>query len=160
MKEPCPCRPGALTGDDPEYHVPDLPAGSYFVKDSNIRYPAGTPLFGDGNWADCWPDNSAARVDGAATPQNGPLCNLHDGDQSIYPDGSLGGCPIGRFLLARHGNRPASSAPRAIPAPFGNTLPGLINLGFTDGHAASVHLCNLWTFTWSGQSIPQGQPLN
>jgi prepilin-type processing-associated H-X9-DG protein len=148
-----------LTADDPEYHVPDTPAGSYFVKDSNIRQPATTPVFGDGNWADCWPDNSAARVDGVSTPQDGALCNLHDGDQKNYPDGSLGGCPIGRFLIARHGSRPASAAPRTIPVPYATALPGMINLGFVDGHAESVHLFNLWTFTWSGQSIPQGQPL-
>jgi prepilin-type N-terminal cleavage/methylation domain-containing protein/prepilin-type processing-associated H-X9-DG protein len=149
-----------LTVDDAEYHVPDNPAGSYFMKASNIRPPATTPVLGDGNWADCWPDNSAALVDGASTPQDGTLCNLHNGDQNIYPDGSLGGCPIGRFLIDRHGSRPASSAPSAISGPFENTLPGMINLGFADGHAESVHLFNLWTFTWSGQSIPQGQPSN
>lgn len=149
-----------LTTDDAEFHVPDSPAGSYFGKVSNIRHPSTTPVLGDGNWPDCWPDNSAARVDGASTPQDGVLCNLHNGDQNIYPDGSLGGCPIGRFLVDRHSSKPASSAPSVIPKPYENALPGMINLSFADGHAESVHLFDLWTFTWSGQSIPQGQPLN
>ena len=133
-------------------------AGSYLVA-SNIKYPATTPVFGDGNWPDCWPDNSSNLVDSPSTPQSGTFCNLHDGDQKIYPDGP-GGCPIGRFLIARHGSRSASSAPRAIPWPYDEALPGMINMGFADGHAESVHLFNLWTFTWSGQSIPQRQPLN
>lgn len=149
-----------LTGDDAEYHVPDDPAGSYFVKDSNIKYPATTPVLGDGNWADCWPNNSPTLVDETSTPQGGDLCNLHDGDQKIYPDGLPGNCPIGRYLIARHGSAAPSSAPRAIPAPCQQPLPGSINLGFADGHAESVRLFNLWTFTWSGHSVPQSQPLN
>jgi prepilin-type N-terminal cleavage/methylation domain-containing protein/prepilin-type processing-associated H-X9-DG protein len=146
------------TPGDAEYYVPDIPPGSYFVKASNIQHPATTPVLGDGNWVDCWPNNSATRVDGAATPQGGALCNLHNGDQNLYPSGTLGNCPIGRFLLARHGSRPASAAPRAIPGPYASALPGMINLGFADGHAEAVRLFNLWTFTWSGQSVPQGQP--
>jgi len=149
-----------LTGDDAEYHVPDDPEGSYFVKDSNIKHPATTPVLGDGNWADCWPNNKPTLVDGASTPQGGDLCDLHDGDEVIYPDGLPNNCPIGRYLIARHGSRPPASAPRDIPAPYNNPLPGSIILGFADGHAESVRLFNLWTFTWSGHSVPQSQPLD
>jgi prepilin-type N-terminal cleavage/methylation domain-containing protein/prepilin-type processing-associated H-X9-DG protein len=147
-----------LTPDDATFHVPDNPAGSYFVKDSNIKYPATTPVLGDGNWPDCWPNNNPSLVDDAATPQGGNLCNLHNGDQKIYPDGSPGNCPIGRYLITRHGSRSPSSAPQAVPAPFDRPLPGNINMGFADGHTESVELCNLWTFTWSGKSVPQSQP--
>jgi prepilin-type N-terminal cleavage/methylation domain-containing protein/prepilin-type processing-associated H-X9-DG protein len=148
------------THGDASYHVPDGPAGSYFVKDSNIKYPTTTPILGDGNWPDCWPNNSPSLVDGTSTPQGGSLCNLHNGDQKSYPDGLPGNCPIGRYLIARHGSASPSSAPRAIPAPYTQRLPGSINVGFADGHAESVRLFNLWTFTWSGHSVPQGQPLN
>jgi hypothetical protein len=70
-----------------------------------------------------------------------------------------GNCHIGCFLIGRHGSRPASSAPSAIPVPYEDALPGLINLGVVDGLAESVQVFKLWTFTWSAQSIPQGQPL-
>lgn len=147
------------TSDDAEYYMPDVPAGSYFGKASNIQFPATTPVLGDGNWTDCWPNNNATRVDRASTPQDGNLCNLHNGDQTFYPQGP-GNAPIGRYLLARHGSVSASSAPRAVPAPYNNPLPGSINMGFADGHAESVKLFTLWSFTWSASSVPQGQPSN
>ena len=145
--------------NNPQQWVPDSPAGSYFGKDSNIKYPATTPELGDGNWPDCWPNNMPGQVDGASTPQGSGHCNLYNGEQQNYPAG-VKNAPIGRYLIARHGSFPSTAAPRFIASPYSSRLPGAINLSFADGHTETVKLFRLWTLTWSGNSVPQGQPLN
>ena len=47
--------------------------------------------------------------------------------------------------IARHGSLSSSSAPRNVT---GGRLPGLVNLGFADGHAESMKVENLWTLYW------------
>jgi prepilin-type processing-associated H-X9-DG protein len=48
-------------------------------------------------------------------------------------------------FIARHGDFPASEAPREETSEF---LPGAINMAFVDGHAETVPLENLWTLYW------------
>jgi prepilin-type N-terminal cleavage/methylation domain-containing protein/prepilin-type processing-associated H-X9-DG protein len=132
-------------GPMPTQFVPDTPAGSYFRK--NIRQPSLTPMFGDGNRVDCWPNNFTQLKDP-------PIPDLYHG-WTTTSDG-VGSAPIGRFLLARHGSGPPSGAPRN--ANIAKPLPGSINMGFADGHVETVKLFNLWTFMWSGQSVPCAQP--
>jgi prepilin-type N-terminal cleavage/methylation domain-containing protein/prepilin-type processing-associated H-X9-DG protein len=134
-------------GNPPTTYVADSPSGSYFVRDTGIRFPVTTPEFGDGNWPDCWPKNT----DGADT--GGGQCNLHDGDQNSANGG------MGRYLIARHGSFAPNAAP-TIRSPFTKPLPGAINLSFADGHVETVRMFNLWTFTWNGHSVPRSQPMN
>jgi prepilin-type N-terminal cleavage/methylation domain-containing protein/prepilin-type processing-associated H-X9-DG protein len=134
--------------DPPTLYVPDTPAGAYFRTESAIQHPSQTPMFGDGNRVDCWPNNVQQVSDPA-------VANLYTGDASIYPHG-FQNAPIGRYLLARHGSSPAASAPRN--ADITKPLPGSINLGMVDGHVENPKLFNLWTYYWSGMSVPRGQP--
>jgi prepilin-type N-terminal cleavage/methylation domain-containing protein/prepilin-type processing-associated H-X9-DG protein len=140
--------PNNPADDPPSEYVPNLPAGAYFGKITAVRQPSATPMFGDGNRVDCWPNNFAQLTDP-------PIPDLYHGDDNIYPHG-VQNAPIGRFLLARHGSRPPSAAPRN--ASLASPLPGSINLSFVDGHVESDKLFNLWTFMWSGQSISKSQP--
>ena len=131
----------------PTKYQTDTPAGSYFSK--NITRPALTPEFGDGVFADSWPQSTdPCSVSGFA--------NLYTGDDNVSQD-------IRRFLVARHGSSPPSRAPRAFATSTGrsgsaNPLPGAINVSFTDGHAQNVRLFNLWSLIWSGTSISTNQP--
>ena len=142
--------------NSPTAYVPDEPSGSYFAKDSNIKQPSTTPEFADGVWPDCWPNNNQSLADSPKMSMG--VCDLKNGDVK-YTSGQ-GSAPIWRFLIARHGSFMPSAAPARIFPPFNNPLPGAINMSFADGHAETVKLNNLWSLTWSGTSIPQGQPKN
>lgn len=132
----------------PSGYVPNTPVGAYFMRDTAIQHPSQTPFFGDGNRVDCWPNNFQAISDP-------PVANLYTGDANIYAHG-FQNAPIGRYLLARHGSRPPGAAPRN--ADITKPLPGSINLCAVDGHAETVKLYDLWSFYWSGMSVPRGQP--
>ncbi|HUD45430.1 MAG TPA: prepilin-type N-terminal cleavage/methylation domain-containing protein [Candidatus Baltobacteraceae bacterium] len=106
---------------------PDLVADS-FKKQSAITVPASTPFFSDSVWVDGWP----------ATNDVPPIDLYHGGD-----DGS----GMQRLNIARHGYKNPSQAPRSVPAVI-STLPGGINVGFSDGHAQFEKLNNLWNLTW------------
>jgi len=135
----------------PTFWVPDTPGGSYFQKDTAIRQPTVTPEFGDGNYADCFPNNNPSLVDTYAT------ADLYHGDNAQHPVGK-GNSPIGRYLIARHGSSIAAAAPRSASMSPTSPLPGAINLSFADGHVEMVKLYNLWTFKWSAMSVSQSQP--
>jgi len=136
----------------PTTYFPDTPAGCYFGKDTNVKHPSQTPMFGDGVYVDGFPHNDAGSVD---QPYGGGpgRADLYDGAPSGLADGS-----IRRFLIARHSSFAAGAAPRTFNYLGGAAIPGAINLGFVDGHAESVKLNDLWTLYWNGNSIPQGHP--
>jgi prepilin-type N-terminal cleavage/methylation domain-containing protein/prepilin-type processing-associated H-X9-DG protein len=102
------------------------PAG-YYQKETSVVSGSRTPLFTDAVWVDGWPD-----------PNDVPNTDLYNGKN----DGGLG-----RFAIARHGGKPAATAPRRVAA--GSVLPGRDNLGFADGHVEPVKLNNLWGLYWS-----------
>jgi prepilin-type N-terminal cleavage/methylation domain-containing protein/prepilin-type processing-associated H-X9-DG protein len=144
----------------PTQWVPDTPPGSYFGSDTSVKHPTETPVFGDGVWPDCWPNNT----DGSVVPVDQP--NLNNAHINLY-NPAVGGvsgtgpgsAPIARFMIARHGSMPPGSAPKAFFVRSPTTLiPGMINLSFADGHAESVFLNDLWNYYWSGNSVPQGHP--
>lgn len=146
-----------------QHWVPDSPAGSYFQKDSSIRQPTSTPVFGDGVYSDCWPDNNSILTDASSTthPQaasGSGTANLYTGDGNRLYASGVGNAPIGRYLLARHGSFAPGSAPQAVST--ASPLPGAINLSFADDHVETVKLFNLWSFMWSGKSVPKSQPPN
>ena len=101
-----------------------------FTRESSIQKPAQTPVFFDENWVDTWPEEiDQPSIDLYAGLPIGPSVNL-----------------IGRATIARHGGRSASRAPRNISP--GQKMPGAINMGMTDGHAAPVKLEGLWNCYW------------
>jgi prepilin-type N-terminal cleavage/methylation domain-containing protein/prepilin-type processing-associated H-X9-DG protein len=137
-------------------YVPDSPPGSYYPKDSAVRFPSQTPEFGDGVWPDAWPNNSSATVD---------LPNYGSAHINLYTPGigpstgtGAGSAPIARFMIARHGSASPGSAPKALFVQAATIIPGRINLSFADGHVETVLLNNMWQYYWSGNSVPQGHP--
>jgi prepilin-type processing-associated H-X9-DG protein len=102
------------------------PDGPY-KNESTVQNPVLTPMFMDSIWINCDP-----------TEKDAPARDLYNGDQSKE------GMP--RVTIARHGDRPAGSAPRNVLP--GSPLPGAINIGFVDGHVEQVKLQNLWTYYW------------
>ena len=141
------------------------PADCFFKKDTNIRQPATTPLFADGIKEDGWvcnygtaPGSSLDYASWNPTGHGGTgTGDLYDSD----PTSSYG--VVNRFLIARHGSFAPSKAPKNFMVTggrgqAGNPLPGAIDVGFVDGHAASVKLFDIWSLTWSAKSIPQSEP--
>jgi prepilin-type N-terminal cleavage/methylation domain-containing protein/prepilin-type processing-associated H-X9-DG protein len=141
----------------PTVYVPDSPPGSYFRRDTAILHTSLTPMFGDGVWPDAWPDNNASLVD---QPNYGTAhINLYSPNAGGATGSGPGSAPIARVMIARHGSAPPSSAPRVFFVQSSSTvIPGQINLSFADGHAETVKLNSLWTYYWSGTSVPQGHP--
>jgi len=103
-----------------------------FRKDSAIKRSAESPVFMDANWVDLWP-----------LANDTPPTDLYWGDR--YNGG--GATPgMGRACIVRHGSRAPSQAPRTLP--INQRMPGAINVGFADGHAATVKLDDLWQLSW------------
>jgi prepilin-type N-terminal cleavage/methylation domain-containing protein/prepilin-type processing-associated H-X9-DG protein len=104
----------------------------YFNNENAIKRPTETPFFMDCVWVDLF-----------SWEQDGPI---NTGD--LYLAGGQGSPPsINRCVIPRHGGKPAGSAPRKF-LPVSQPLPGAINIGFIDGHAATVKLQNLWHLYW------------
>jgi prepilin-type N-terminal cleavage/methylation domain-containing protein/prepilin-type processing-associated H-X9-DG protein len=108
-----------------------------FTKESTVVFPTATPSFMDSAWINLDP----LEADSPARNLYNPLSGNSD---------SAEGMP--RVCVARHGGRPAISAPQYV-AP-GSVLPGTINMGFIDGHAEQVKLQNLWTYYWHQNWVP------
>ncbi len=113
---------------EPGWQSPDQ--ARYFNGEANIQKPSATPVFADENW-----------VDGNPSEIEPPFHDLYAGSPL-----TTWGDNMGRFTIARHGGRSASSAPRNL-AP-GSKLPGAINIGFADGHSELVPLEGLWNLSW------------
>jgi prepilin-type N-terminal cleavage/methylation domain-containing protein/prepilin-type processing-associated H-X9-DG protein len=99
-----------------------------FPKDSTLSSPSKIPFFADAVWVDSWP-----------SPGDGVVANLYKGGAAEA---------MGRFLIARHGDKPAAAAPTAFAGTKAQ-LPGRNNLGFADGHAAGTRLRDYWNLVWS-----------
>jgi prepilin-type N-terminal cleavage/methylation domain-containing protein len=100
------------------------------AKDSSLISPSKTPFFADGVWVDSWPE-----------PGDPVIADLYDGDTS-------GAESMGRFLIARHGDKPAAAAPKNFAGTKAQ-LPGRCEIGFADGHAAGTRLRDYWNLVWS-----------
>jgi len=100
-----------------------------YTKESLVPQPTQTPVFMDTAWINLDPMESDA-----------PAHNLWD-PLSVNP-----GEGMPRVCIARHGERPASAAPKSILP--GSALPGTIDIGFVDGHVEQVKLDNLWSLYW------------
>jgi prepilin-type N-terminal cleavage/methylation domain len=98
---------------------------NWFMKQSNVTKPDQTPYFSDSIWVDGWP-----------MEKDRPSNNLYSGSD----------VSMGRLCISRHSGTGPASAPRTVP--LGGKLPGGINVGFVDGHAAGVKLEKLWSLQW------------
>jgi len=116
----------------------DLPR--HFSRETSVQYPSQTPVLVDSIWVDFWP-----------RPTDSPSRDLYNGEQSA------GVGKIGRCTIARHGGRPAASAPRNVPA--GQRLPGSVDMALADGHAENPPLERLWNYYWYRDwQIPSTRP--
>lgn len=102
----------------------------------SVRNPVVTPMFMDAAWINLDP----METDHPARNLYDPLNSTSQGAGQAVDEG------MPRCCVARHGGRPAGSAPTSVPA--GTPLPGMIDMGFVDGHVEEVRLQNLWTYTW------------
>jgi prepilin-type N-terminal cleavage/methylation domain-containing protein/prepilin-type processing-associated H-X9-DG protein len=103
------------------------PKSYFYQKLPDVTRPATTPYFSDSIWVDGWPTETEA-----------PATDLYAGADNN------GG--IDRLTIARHAYKSPSAAPKNVPA--GQPLVGAINVAFVDGHAAPVHLEQLWSLDW------------
>lgn len=110
-------------------NCPDGTPAYYFGKESSITQPTSTPVFFDAAWVDTWmdaakhPTANLNMLTGAGDSQDPPL----DG-----PD---------RILVSRH----PLTACKAI---FQQPIPGSINMGYVDGHAALFKFQDWSTLVW------------
>jgi len=112
---------------------------NYYLKLSNVTLPAQTPYFSDSIW-----------VDGFPMETDRPSTDLYAGSDNNES--------MSRLTIARHYYKAAGAAPRNVPE--GMTLPGGIDVGFVDGHAAGVKLEQLWTLYWHNHwNTPKKRPL-
>ncbi len=105
-----------------------------FKTDSDIQYPSKTPFFADAIWVDAWPLTNDV-----------PSVNLFSGGYASGP-GLL------RIAIPRHAvalNKAAFT--RWDPK---NTLPGAVNVGFSDNHVELVKLEQLWNLYWHKEWQP------
>jgi prepilin-type N-terminal cleavage/methylation domain-containing protein len=116
-------------------NCPDGTPAYYFGKESNIAQPVSTPVFLDATWVDTWMD-----IANKPTPNLDLLTGA--GDSSDPPkDGP------DRILVSRHPLKPGK-------ATFQNPIPGAINVGYDDGHAALFKFRDWSTMMWYKNYVP------
>jgi prepilin-type N-terminal cleavage/methylation domain-containing protein len=112
----------------------------HFSRDTDVRSPSETPMFVDAVWPDLWPletDLAPSNLfTGQADPSNGTM---------------------GRCCIARHGSGSLKIHAVNTTQPLPNAT---VNACFSDGHAASVKLEDLWTLVWhnNGWQTPSPRP--
>jgi prepilin-type N-terminal cleavage/methylation domain-containing protein/prepilin-type processing-associated H-X9-DG protein len=111
------------------------PENYLFKKESAVQHPVLTPTILDCIWVDLWPWET-----------DPPYGDLYAGQGTANPPG------IGRCTIPRHAWRSAATAPRNYPT--NQRLPGAINIGMLDGHAATIKLEQLWTLYWHVDYTP------
>jgi prepilin-type N-terminal cleavage/methylation domain-containing protein len=120
------------------YFYANCPSGTpdyYFGKESSVSQPVLTPVFFDAAWVDMWLD-----VGKHPTPNLNLLTGA--GDSSDPPtDGP------DRILVSRHPLKNGN-------ATFNQPIPGAINMGFDDGHAALFKFQDWKTLLWYKGYVP------
>jgi prepilin-type N-terminal cleavage/methylation domain-containing protein len=121
--------------------MPDSATGpvlGFEQKPNNIIHPSQTPLFVDAVWLVVEP------LVGVGAPAD------------LYAGGDFR--TLDSVCIARHGNRPASSASRAFDIRTGQRLPGMIDMALYDAHVEKVPLQSVANFYWSRVWIPSAKP--
>jgi prepilin-type N-terminal cleavage/methylation domain-containing protein len=127
----------AINGWQSVIHAPVASYPQFFFnREADVQAPAQTPLFMDSTWFYIFP------LETDVTPLPADLYDGYSGDRN--------GCDhsIGLCLIDRHGGVAPAAAPRSFIYPGSRGLPGNINMSFSDYHAQSVRLNDLWNFTW------------
>ncbi|HUL50976.1 MAG TPA: type II secretion system protein [Candidatus Nitrosotalea sp.] len=107
-----------------------------FKAEAAIQQPASTPVLGDSVWVDAWPNANQK-----------PPFNGYYG----WNDGGMG-----RYCIARHAAGPSAQSKQTQPA--NSPYKGVVNVVFSDGHAALVRLPQLWQLTWHKDYVPPANP--
>ena len=98
-----------------------------FLKESDVRAPSETPLFCDSMWRNQWP-----------LKRQKPAFSLSKG--------STENAGFSRITLTRHGD--VTPGQEFHPSGKIDMMPGAIDVVFSDGHAESVPLNELWSLKW------------
>ena len=98
-----------------------------FRSESDIVYPTKTPFFVDALWLDAWP-----------LPTDRPATTVLDGEK--FPGGGLAKIAIPRHAFAQSGTIKQLDTH--------STLPGAVNVSFSDSHVETVKLEKLWSLQW------------
>jgi prepilin-type processing-associated H-X9-DG protein len=117
-----------------------------YTRDTNVKFPTQTPIFGDAPWCDAWPQTN----DPCPNPVN-LQTPVSTATVLVNSGGEQGQVGMDRFLIARHGPRRVKLPPTNAQLPPSNaigSLPGGINMVFMDGHVEDVALSSLWNLTW------------
>ena len=122
--------PGGGLGNSDNY------PNDLYTTQGSVRNPVMVPMFMDAAWINLDP----LETDRPARNLYDPLGSTSQGAGAAVDEG------MPRCCVARHGGRAAGSAPTSVPA--GTVLPGMIDMGFVDGHVEEVRLQNLWTYYW------------
>jgi prepilin-type N-terminal cleavage/methylation domain-containing protein len=123
----------------------DINISDGFAKDSAVRFPSDTPVFGDCVWDD---DGGG----GQQTPNDpAPTYSGNSAGVDYYQQNST--CVgLTRFCVARHGSIP--SVKGVSNWKIETRPPGTINLSFFDTHVEQVPIANLWNLSWSRNWVP------
>ena len=116
-----------------------------FLKQSAVRTPSITPVFGDGTWINTWP----AEANGPPNP-----LNLYTGDGAQENGSPAGGGGIGRYMINRHGGISPGAAARNLNILPGSPFQGAINIGCFDGHVENMQLSQWGNYTWHRNWTP------
>lgn len=104
---------------------------NFYLKSARIKYPEKTPVFFDCTWVDAWPMETDL-----------PSKDLYSG-RSYWERTN----EMGRLTILRHGNINPRNAPQNFDYSE-SPLPGIINIGMSDGHVEAVQIENLWQLPW------------
>jgi hypothetical protein len=121
----------------------------YFIKDTDVKNPAETPMFFEEEWTDCWPLETDAACHDLYLGGYGN--NSPPGGGANTPGPNPG---MSRVTISRHGKASGAAAPRNVAGTPVGKLPGAINMGFNDGHASLVQLRDLWGLPWHAKWNP------
>ena len=116
--------------DDPFTNGSATERAKHYRDEASAQNPSATPVIMDSNWVDTWPE-----------PSDQPPANLFTG--GFYDSGS----PMARACLARHGAG-SGGAGQVSKVDIKKVLPGAIQIGYVDGHAANTRLEDLWKLYW------------
>jgi prepilin-type N-terminal cleavage/methylation domain-containing protein len=121
---------------------------------SVIRYPSMTPVFADS--ISPFVNPPTPNVSPEVYPALYPSSDLYHGNTNeLRSDVYFSG--MNAVAIARHGNRPASAAPRNFD--ITHRLPGMVDVALYDGHVEKAPLENLWNYRWSADwQVPNLRP--
>jgi prepilin-type N-terminal cleavage/methylation domain-containing protein/prepilin-type processing-associated H-X9-DG protein len=128
----------------------------YFNINKSILPSVNTPLFGDCQFFDAWPENFGQGASaGTSYPTSTATLDPKTGMLDCMSTTTSQGIPSGVSLPTTPTNYAAWQADFNGLTKFCIDRHSMaINMAFADGHAANVPLGNLWTYQWSATYVP------